>query len=205
VYRVNSARKNKVLAWGGVAGAAMLAAVAWMAPLSSFQPPPMPPAETQIPAAAAPPPIPKPEDLPKPDWNVLLAKLVKLRDPAPAATESPVEVATPQPGAPPAFSVSWVYLAMIEQPGHRAALVDVGGRQKFIFEGESYRDPNDPERPPIRLARVERDKIIVDVNGSQQEIARRKSGGSSMIGAGAAIANPPQQPGRADQAGRSLQ
>ena len=82
----------------------------------------------------------------------------------------------PRPPIPtPTTRVNWEYEGLVAQPFGVAALVRINGLQRFIFEGDTLDFEDDPSLPhgtTAVLTEVNRDRIVVRIDGGEQTIPR---------------------------------
>ncbi len=153
----------------------------WMVPSSVLDPRP-----PEVPAPDMPVPNrPAPETQRVPErstWMETADELDSLREPDPETDEpdepepEPIDDGEPDDEtAPPPIRLSWTYDGMVEQPRGAAALITMGATQRFLFEGQTLGSDDDPSIPPnmdVVLHKIERDRVIVLIDGGRQVIER---------------------------------
>lgn len=157
----------------------------WLVPSSVLDPQPPNVADIRTPV----PPAPRApmQTLPERSiWMGAAQKLETRREPDPVEDELDTPPVTPgdEPrgeveGAPrpesPRFRLNWEYEGMVSDPKRNAALIRISNMQRFAFEGETFDRTDDPSIPAgseVVLERVERDRIILRIDGVEQEIER---------------------------------
>jgi hypothetical protein len=144
----------------------------------------------------------------RPDWIVLGEALSLVRDPVvvpnepetpaeedPGAAEAP-ETAETRP-ASAAVRVPWEYLGLVDQAERAAALVRVGGLQRFVFEGEMVEEPSLDGRE-VEVVRVEPDTLHLRVGETEFTLDRvGRTEGEATPGA-TQQADRPTPPGQRD-------
>lgn len=162
-------------------GALAVAVGAWVTPSSLFRP--TPPENTTEPGMQV---LTRPSDRASGDganaqtderlneWDALAAKLDRFR-PRTAVVEE-----RPGPGpdddddqpTPPGWTPAWVYEGFVASEERPAALVRIGGVQRFVFAGDQVMDPTTGSSDTIRVDSINADEIRVSLNGRDGVVER---------------------------------
>ncbi len=162
-------------------GALAVAVGAWVTPSALFRP--TPPDDTTEPGMQA---LTRPSDRTSGDgahaqtderlneWDALAAKLDRFRPRTAVVEEDP----GPGPGGggdppqPPGWTPAWVYEGFVASEERPAALVRIGGVQRFIFAGDEVMDPTTGSSDTIRVDSINADEIRVSLDGRDGVVER---------------------------------
>lgn len=158
----------------------------WLVPSSVLDP--KPPEVDEIRTQVPEPPLAPRQTTPEQSaWLQVAEKLDGLREPDPVEEEPEPTTGPggddptgagdddPPPPTTPRLRLNWEYEGMVTQPGKVAALIQINSAQRFVFEGDELERSDDPAIPAgttVVLHKVERDRIILRIDGDEQEIER---------------------------------
>ncbi len=171
----------------GVLIAVAVAVGVWLAPTGWMDPERRGPGDGPDLGQPAPPPVAVGgHTQQRPDWEDLGEMVAQIRDPVviaeepdqPAAQadatqggeEAPGDQGEPAPQPAP-VTLPWEYLGLVDHDERSAALVRVGGIQRFLFEGQEVDEPATGGRP-VRIVLVEPQTLHVRVGESEITLER---------------------------------
>lgn len=109
---------------------------------------------------------PKPEGLA--ELTTVLDKLREAPPESPVLAQDDAEETddTTSGAAPePEVTLDWEYHGFIGTSETRAAMLLIAGRQRFHFEGDLVRDPDDPEGEPVKIASISPVMVVAETKG----------------------------------------
>ncbi|MGP1345319.1 MAG: hypothetical protein ACTS3F_01445 [Phycisphaerales bacterium] len=127
----------------------------------------------------------------------LPSRLDALREPPPAPVvveegpDLPVDEEDVAPAPPPVITLDWEYQGSVVAGDTRAAMMRIGDRQRFVFEGDFVPDPENPTDSPIEILAITPTMVVASKKGveiriplvtlseAHRELVLSESGGES--------------------------
>lgn len=170
---------SRILVPLGALAALAVAIGVWLVPSSVLDP--NPPDVGKIDAAIPEPPVVEHQQIPdRKQWFEVAQEMESLREPDATKPEEETPKQPPGPNGdgnrptppPPRVTVAWEYHGCVVLPGGVAALIGVGGNQRFVFEGDAVEDPTLPSGINAVVSEVMPDYLVVQIEGGEQRIER---------------------------------